>query len=388
MEKQKTRVYGFKGKINAFFHIQVDRRWLVIVFILILCVTCGILLYGWIQSGDTIDDLKSENGKLKLNLRLFAEENSGLREILAPLIRQAYSEFPEEQITQSLKKIIVRLDGKDALKRPITSVLATVEIVIQSDQKVDNNRIDSDGYLALCRNSDTLLSASSDRFYIRQSEEGKVIYRGVFQISDTDSAVGRPIYELDETEYLEIGFFAVPKNSIVVGGKVIIIINTSKRFDFQIPPQKMQGEMVFMRGISSFMHYEVQQDIHSWISRGSSYYVPRTYTKEQIGRIIGKYLRQDFKIEVRGPLSIKQIEEEYLRSMLELFCENIRKDIPKVPFVFSNDRWLRFKMQLCGTDKIYHFISEKDSWAVLCGCAGYALIREDQVVDVIITSGN
>ena len=388
MEKQRTWIDGLKGNINAFFHIQVDRRCLVIIFILVLSVMCGVFLFEWIRRGDTIEDLKSENGKLKLNLRLFGAENTGLREILAPLISQAYSEFPEEEITQSLKKIVFRLDSKDALRRPITSVLATVEIVIQSDLKVDNNRTNNGGYLALCRDSDTLLLASSDCFYKRQGEEGKVIYRGVFQMSNTDSAVDRSINELDENEYLKIGFFAAPKNSIVVDGKVIIIINNSQRFDFQIPPQKMQEDMIFVRETKSFMDHKVQQDIHSWISERPNYYVPRTYTKEEVGRIIGKYLRQNFRIEVRGPLSVEQIEKEHLRSSLELFCENVREDIPKVPFGFSNDTWLKFKMRLCGTDKIYYFISEKDSWAVLCGCAGYALIREGRVVDVIITSGN
>jgi hypothetical protein len=388
MEKQKTCFDSLKGKVDAFFHIQVDRRWWVVVFILILGAVCGVFVVEWTQRGVTIEDLKSESGKLKLNLRLFEAENRGLREILAPLVSQAYNEFPEEEITQSLKKIIVRLDSKDALKRPITSVLATVEIVIQSDLKVDKNRIDNSGYLALCRNSDTLLLASSDRFYNRQSEEGKVTYRGVFQMSDTDSAVDRSINELDETEYLKIGFFAAPENSTVVDGEVIIIVNASHRFDFQIPPQKMQEGMIFVREIDSFLDHKVQQDISSWISKGSNYYVPRTYTKEQAGRIIGKYLRQNFRIEVRGPLSIEQIEKEHLRSSLELFCENVRNDIPKVPFGFNNDTWLKFKMRLCGTDKIYYFISEKDSWTILCGCAGYALIREGQVVDVIITSGN
>ena len=388
MGKQKTWINGLNSKVGAFLHIQVDRRWLVIVFILVLGVMCGVLFFEWVQRGDKIKDLKYENGKLKLNLRLVVAENRDIREILAPLISQAYSEFPEEEITQSLKKIVFRLDSRDALKRPITSVLATVEIVIQSDLKVNNNHIDNGSYLALCRDSDTLLLTSSDRFYTRQGKEDKVIYRGVFQMSDMDSAVGRPINELDKTEYLKMGFFAAPKNSIVANGKVIIIINTSQRFDFRIPPQKMQEDMIFVREIGSFTDHKVQQYISSWISRGSNYYIPRIYTKQEVGRIIGKYLRQNFRIDVRGPLSIEQIEEESLRSGLELFCENVREDIPKVPFGFSNDTWLKFKMRLCGTDKIYYFISEKDSWAVLCGCAGYALIREGQVVDVIITSGN
>ena len=374
--------------IDDFFRIQVDRRWLVIVFILALSVLCGVFLVEWTQRGDTIEDLRSESRTLMLNLRLFEAENRGLRETIAPLISQAYSEFPEEEITRSLKKIIVRLDSEDALRRPIISVLARVEIVIRTDLKIDKNRTDNGGYLALCRDSDTLLLASSDSFYTRQSEEGKVKYSGVFQMSATDSAADKPINELDETEYLKIGFFAVPKNSNVVDGKVIIIINTSQRFDFQIPPQKMQDDTIFVREIDSFMEYQVQQKIQTVSYEGSYYFVSKTYTQEEVGKIIGKYLRRNFRIEVRGPLSIEQVEEESLRSVLESFSENVRKDIPKVPFGFSNDTWLKFKMRLCGTDKIYYFMSEKASWAVLCGCTGYALIREGQVVDVIITAGN
>jgi hypothetical protein len=388
MEKQKTWFDGLKGKVGAFFQVRVDRWWWVIVCILALGVVCGVFLFEWAQRGGTIEDLKSENGKLKLNLRLFQTENRGLREAVAPLISQAFSEFPEEEITQSLKKIIVRLDSENALRRPITSVLAAVEIVIQTDLKIDKNHADNGGYLALCRDSDTLLLASSDSFYTRQSEEGKVKYSGVLQMSATDSAAGKPINELDEIEYLKIGFFAAPKNSIVVDGKVTIIINTSQRFEFQIPPQKMHEDMIFVREIGNFMEYQVQQKIHDEVSGDSNLSLSETYTQEEVGKIIGKYLRQTFQMEVKGPLSIERIEEESLRSVLVSFSENVRRDIPQIPFGFNNGAWLRFKMRLCGTDKIYYFMSEKASWAVLCGRAGYALIREGQVVDVIITSGN
>ena len=66
--------------------------------------------------------------------------------------------------------------------------------------------------------------------------------------------------------------------------------------------------------------------------------------------------------------------------------KRVLNELEEVEFSVSYTTRKKRASEVEGQD--YYFISEKDSWAVLCGCAGYALIREGQVVDVIITSGN
>lgn len=52
------------------------------------------------------------------------------------------------------------------------------------------------------------------------------------------------------------------------------------------------------------------------------------------------------------------------------------------------DEWTRFKSQYADGDIIRVFSSPQDYWDSLCGSAGYALIRNDQIVTTIITEEN
>jgi hypothetical protein len=49
--------------------------------------------------------------------------------------------------------------------------------------------------------------------------------------------------------------------------------------------------------------------------------------------------------------------------------------------------WLRFKGQMKEGDEIWHYKSPPETWTVwfpLCGREGYALVRDDKVVDEIL----
>ncbi len=72
-------------------------------------------------------------------------------------------------------------------------------------------------------------------------------------MSATDSAVGKPIGFLESAEYLHIFFRQIPKNSSVVGGFAIVVVNGSQKFEFQVPPQQMENDKIFVRQISGFI---------------------------------------------------------------------------------------------------------------------------------------
>lgn len=101
----------------------------------------------------------------------------------------------------------------------------------------------------------------------------------------------------------------------------------------------------------------------------------------RISKIISDYFRMVFSVEIKGPMTIEEIEKESLDEL----SKSSRQDIPKVPFGFMNDRWNEFKSKHQDSDEIYYFISDKKSWGALGGRAGYVLIRNERIIDVIIT---
>ena len=247
-------------EVDAFFRLWRNRRWLAIIFVLVCLGVCVYFVIGWVQRGNKIDDLKSknlawkaENRELKRDLRQVEAENTSLRDTVAPLINQAVREFPGEEITEALKKIVARLESEDPLKKLIASASATVEISIESDKQINTHYADRGGYLAFAKGSDAILVCEADHSYARQTGKGEVIYRGVFHMPATDSAVGKPIKFLEDAEYLQISFLKIPKNSSVVSGKAIIVVNGSQRFEFPVPPQKMQEDLILVQGIEGFI---------------------------------------------------------------------------------------------------------------------------------------
>lgn len=391
MSGQDAQADHSNGDTATSLRERMGRRQRAIITISVLGVLCVALLVGWLCRGSEIRDLKGANRVLNGRLRLAEFERRGLRETIGPLVGRAYIEFPEEETTRAIKKIAARWASKDAMTRPVTSVLAAIEIFVASDISVDNRNENGEGHLSLCSASDTLLALSSDSFCARRSKRGNAEYGGVFRMSPEDSAAETPMDLLDKTEYLTIGFNPRPGDDEIASGKVTIIFNTSERFEFQIPAQKVQESKVFVRGIRNLAESQIQSKNQATVAGGANRVISETPSLEEIEKTMGAYLHPyASSAEVRGPLSIEQVEEEMLRSHLEfVVVDGMRRDVPKLPFVgFMNEGWQRFKTQLIGIDQIYYFISDKESWGILCGSAGYAIIREGQVVDTFIVAGN
>lgn len=101
----------------------------------------------------------------------------------------------------------------------------------------------------------------------------------------------------------------------------------------------------------------------------------------RIGKAITEYFGLPFAVGVRGPMTIEEVEKE----SLDKLSRSSRKDIPKVPFGFQNDRWDEFKSKYQDGDKIYYFISDRESWKGLYGREGYVLMRNEKIINVIVT---
>ena len=267
MPEHKPWADRLNDEVEAFFRLWKNRRWLAIVFIVVVLVVCATSIFGWLQRGYKIDDLKSKNlemsstnKELNRDIRQLESENKSLRETVAPLIARAAKEFPGEEINTSLKKIINRLEKENPLLKPIASATATVQVTIKSDDKVNAHFIDSGGGVAFGKGSVALLQASSHESWGTQSGTGEVIYRGVFSMPADADAVGKPIEFLKGAEYIQAEFAQMPTDSIILNGKAIFVINDSIRLEFSIPKQQSVGKSVFIRDLTDGMKPLTQYD--------------------------------------------------------------------------------------------------------------------------------
>ena len=124
------------------------------------------------------------------------------------------------------------------------------------------------------------------------------------------------------------------------------------------------------------------------------------------------YLNADFGIELRGPLSIQEVEAELKRIHRiheEMFGCNLPTPIPRKrpnfkgiklleelfpdydpnePMPEPGSRWRDFKSKLNSYRSLYYFISDPLSWGGLHGREGYIIVEDNQVIDLIITALN
>lgn len=111
------------------------------------------------------------------------------------------------------------------------------------------------------------------------------------------------------------------------------------------------------------------------------------YTAEQVQAMVGQFLGMGRSFEVRGPLSIAEVEtEELIELLFDIALYHDKRSIPRLPFAYMNDAWQAFTGQIRTGDLIYFFTSDKASWRGLFGREGYALIRDGKVVNVLITA--
>lgn len=106
-----------------------------------------------------------------------------------------------------------------------------------------------------------------------------------------------------------------------------------------------------------------------------------TERRNEVCRLIAEYFGLGFSVQIKGPLTIAEVEKE----SLEELSKADRKDIPKVPYGFANDRWITFKNNYKEGDELYSFTSDQKSWAGLYGRSGHVIIRKTQVITAIIS---
>jgi hypothetical protein len=144
-----------------------------------------------------------------------------------------------------------RLEAVAPYRQPIRTATSTVEVIILSNENVNSTFMDSGGYIAFGKREKPLIIMSSNQCIGKQTGKGKVIYRGVFNMDATDSAVGKPLYFLKEAEFAQVCFFPMPKESKVIEGKAICTFNSIVQIEITIPLQETKEGLIFAHNLES-----------------------------------------------------------------------------------------------------------------------------------------
>ena len=79
------------------------------------------------------------------------------------------------------------------------------------------------------------------------------------------------------------------------------------------------------------------------------------------------------------------IEEAETKHMVQL---NLDSKTVSVTFGYQNKEWAHFKLLVKPGDEIWEYDSPGDYWSSLCGRAGIALVRGDEIIFDIVTMMN
>jgi hypothetical protein len=142
-------------------------------------------------------------------------------------------------------------------KQKIRTATATVVITISSEEKVNTKYMDRGGYIVFLKNNQPLLIMSSTTCTAKQTGEGKVIYRAIFNMDAKDKAVGKPVYFIKDSDYIQIEFVPMPEKSKVLSGEAICTFNNNVRIEITILPQETKERKIFVYDLKdAFLEFE------------------------------------------------------------------------------------------------------------------------------------
>lgn len=160
----------------------------------------------------------------------------------------------ELEVTKvALREAQLTIQALDPMRQQVASVTASVDIFIKSEEQFDNHFMDRGGLIGFCRKDEPLLVMRVGDSYGKTTEKGLAVFHAAFNSPISGALVGKPVAELiSESEYIQIELIKLPENAHIIKGAVIVTINGTKRFKFEIPLQIAEGSKVFVRDLSGF----------------------------------------------------------------------------------------------------------------------------------------
>jgi len=142
-------------------------------------------------------------------------------------------------------------------KQKIRTATATVNVIIKSKDTTNTLHITQGGYIAFIKDNKPLLIMASPQCNTKQIDEERGIYHAIFNMDAKDSAIGKPIYFIRETDFIQIEFLPMPEKSEVLSGEVICTFNNDIRLEVTILPQETKEKKIFISDLKDvFLEFE------------------------------------------------------------------------------------------------------------------------------------
>lgn len=238
-----------ESEITAFSRLWRKRPWVAALLAVVLIAVVGWSIHSNISLAGKLEAMRVERDAVATQFRESERENRGLREIVAPLLARAAREFPGEEINESLKKVVTRLEASLPQNQLIASASVTAEIFCVSDENLSNHYIDNGCFVGFGKGSEAILTAYSGDSFGQKIGEGTVRYRTVAQMASDDASVGRKVMTLTEAQYIQIEFGVMPERMNIKGGKIVVVLNGFLRLEFAIPSQVADGRKIFIHDV-------------------------------------------------------------------------------------------------------------------------------------------
>jgi len=88
-----------------------------------------------------------------------------------------------------------------------------------------------------------------------------------------------------------------------------------------------------------------------------------------------------FKEWLKNKTTVEECERKHL-------IEDERLGPAPVPFGFQHREWMDFKRQIKKGDELWEFCSPPETWKHLCGRAGICIVRDGEIIAIIVTIMN
>ncbi len=179
-----------------------------------------------------------------------ADSLTRLKRTLKPFITEMVRDSLAEQADSLIPELIGRYFRNRLGKMPILNGEAQVEVRVMSKRK-SRRYHGRGGYLGFGKQRRALLHFASLDCTATRSGTSDVTYSGTFSIDMNDPGIGKPISYLEQAEFIQIGFSPLAPQSRVLGGKAVVLINNTIRYEYKIPPQMMASNFILITNMKN-----------------------------------------------------------------------------------------------------------------------------------------
>ncbi len=236
MSQEKTFVRRITDELNDFRNAPFKIK------VIVISISCIVIFISY-NEVFRIPSLKENNSGKTAEIQRLETQLTPFKTIAL----EKYTGTEQEALRKFAQELEDLKNYVNPLKKPIAFAIAEVEVTIKSDEQVSTRYMGRGGYLAFVKNRQIVLLTSHDESTARQNGKGEVVYMGNFNIQTERSInIGKPVETLKSSDVIQIRFWKIPEGSEVISGKATVIINGDMRFEFEISPQQMKDDKIFI----------------------------------------------------------------------------------------------------------------------------------------------